>query len=211
MTGRFRMLGADVVGVDKNEDLLAAARSAHPGLRFEKADLTSVAPEAFGPVDGIWSSFVAAYLPDLVSLLTRWSRCLLPGGWLALVEMDDLLGHAPLPAEYVRDVQAFYAEALRAGRYDFLAGRLLADAVRAAGLRILSESLLPDDELSFAGPATKDVLTAWRHRLARMPALARQLGPRFPGFEDAFLAALASPEHRTTCRVLLVVAERGAG
>ena len=141
-------------------------------------------------------------------MLTRWSACLAPRGWLALVEMKDLLGHAPLGAAHVREVDAFYADAWRAGRYDFLAGDQLAKAARTAGFHVVSESVLPDDELSFTGPAPRDVLTAWQQRLERMGGLRSFLGARYGSFERAFLAALASPKHRTSCRVVMVVAER---
>ena len=208
VTARLAQRGAEVIGVDRDEGLLAAARAGHPGVRFEQRDVTTLAKDTFGPIDGIWSSFVAAYLRELPAVLARWSACLVPGGWLGLVEMKDLLGHAPLAAPHVQDVQAFYADARRGGRYDFLAGARLADAARSAGLRVLSELVLPDDELSFAGPATPDVLAAWERRLARMPGLRQFLGTRSGAFERAFLAALASPEHRSACRVVMVVAER---
>jgi SAM-dependent methyltransferase len=194
--------------LDADEELLAAARARHPRLRFERADVTRIDPEAFAPVDGIWASFVAAYLGDLSPVLERWSRCLVPGGWLALVEMDDLLGHAPLPAEDVQRIQAFYEEARRAGRYDFHSGRRLAGAVRAADLHVLEETTLEDDELSFSGPAPDGVLEAWRLRLARMGKLREFFGARFAIFEQAFLEGLTEPEHRSTCRVIMVVATR---
>jgi SAM-dependent methyltransferase len=88
------------------------------------------------------------------------------------------------------------------------AGGQLAQALGAAGLRVVSQSVLPDDELSFVGPARPEVLTAWRLRLARMGGLQSFLGPRFLSFERAFLEALASPEHWSSTRVVLVVARK---
>src|SRR5262245_55087882 len=89
--------GARVIGFDANEQLLAAARARGlPGAEFRTADLRAL-PDVGTTVDGVWGSFVPAYFPDLVPILRAWTRSLRPGGWLALTELDDLFGHAPLP------------------------------------------------------------------------------------------------------------------
>ena len=208
VTARLARLGARVIGVDRDEDLLAVARARWPDVRFERADVRALTPGTFGTVDGIWSSFLPAYFPDLAPLLASWARCLADGGWCALVEMEDLLGHTPLAAEIAAQVRRFYEEARQAGRYDFLSGGQLAEALETAGLRVVSRSVLPDDELSLVGPAGPEVLSAWRLRLARMGGLQSFLGPSFAPFERAFLDALASPEHRSATRVVLVVARK---
>ncbi len=208
VTGLLASRGVAAVGVDADEELLSAARARHRGPQFELGDVRALAAETSGVVEGLWASFVCAYLDPLPAVIERWSRCLAPGGWIALVEVDDLLGHAPLAAEHVQAIQALYADARRAHRYDFLAGRELAGAVRAAGLRVIDETVLEDDELSFSGSAPPEVLAAWGDRLARMPRFRQLLGTGFPRFERAFLDALASPEHRSTGRVMMVVAER---
>jgi trans-aconitate methyltransferase len=205
---QLRELGAEVVGVDANEELLLAARLSYPDIHFKHADLRELAPETVGVADGIWSSFVAAYFPDLAPTLARWSACLRPGGWMALVEMDDLFGHEPFPNEFRADVARFYQEAKRAGRYDFQAGRKLASAACAIGLELLHETVLADDELSFAGPAKRDVLDAWRNRLNRMGGLKAFLGDRFTKFEEAFTATLRSENHSSRTRVIYVIARR---
>jgi trans-aconitate methyltransferase len=96
VAARLHRLGAQVIGVDRNEELLKAARTRYPEVRFEKLDLGELTPASFGQVDGVWASFVAAYLPNLDSAVARWSDCVVPGGWVALVEMDDLFGHLSL-------------------------------------------------------------------------------------------------------------------
>ena len=208
VAARFHRLGAQVIAVDGNEQLLEVARTRHPEVRFERLDLGELTPATFGPVDGIWASFVAAYAPHLDSAVTRWSDCLVPGGWVALVEMDDLFGHEPLPSAMRDQIHEFYASARADGRYDFQCGHRLAGAVARAGLTIIHEGTLPDDELSFQGPAPADVLEAWRLRLQRIVGLKAFLGARFAEFERTFLHALASPEHRSRTRVVLVVARR---
>ena len=208
MASRLASLGASYVGVDFDEDLLAAARARCPDATFERGDLRTMAPDDFGPVDGIWSSFLPAYFPDPASLLRRWSNLLTVGGWCALVEVDDLLGHTPLALEHRTAIEAFYDSARRAGRYDFRSGAGLASAVRHAGLRIVSEDVLADDELTFHGAASEDVMTAWRLRLDRMGGLREFLGPRFPTFRREFLKTLASSDHQSIARVVMVVATR---
>ena len=207
-SARLNSLGADVVGLDSCEEMLAAARALHPHLRFERADIRDLGPERFGRVDGLWASFVTAYFPDLPLILTRWSHCLRPEGWLAMVEMDDLLGHEPLPPAYRRTLARFYEEARRAGRYDFEGGRALASAARAAGLSVLHEGVLADDELCFAGAARSEILEAWRERLSRMGGLKAFMGAPFDDFERAFVEALSAESHYSKTRVVLVVARR---
>jgi SAM-dependent methyltransferase len=207
---RFHRLGAQVIGVDANEELLATARMRYPALRFEKLDLTELTPASFGHVDGVWASFVPAYFPNLQSAVTRWSDCVVPGGWLTLVEMDDLFGHQPLPSTISEDINEFYASARAAGRYDFQCGHRLAGVAEQAGLTIVHQGTLPDDELCFQGPAPADVLEAWRLRLQRMGGLKAFFGPRFPEFERTFLHTLGSPDHRSETQVFIVVAQRSA-
>ena len=208
IAGRLRQLGAEVVGVDANEELLSAARLSYPNVCFKCAGLRELAQETVGIVDGIWASFVAAYFPNLAPTLARWSACLRLGGWMALVEMDDLFGHEPFPNDFRDDIARFYEEAKRAGRYDFEAGRRLAGAARAIGLELLHEGVLADDELSFAGAAKPDVLDAWRNRLDRMGGLKAFLGDRFTNFAEAFAATLRSDHHSSGTRVICVVVQR---
>jgi SAM-dependent methyltransferase len=211
VAARLHRLGAQVIGVDGNEELLEAARTRYPEVRFEKLDLGELTPASFGQVDGVWASFVAAYLSNLESAVARWSDCVVPGGWVALVEMDDLFGHQPLPSSIRDQIDEFYGSARAGGRYDFQCGHRLAGAAARAGLTIIHEGTLPDDELSFQGPAPTDVLEAWRLRLQRMAGLKGFLGARFPEFERSFLQALAAPNHRSQTRVFIVAAQRPSG
>lgn len=198
--------GVDVVGIDSNAELIATARARHPHVRFEEADVQGLAPERLGLFDGLWASFVTAYFPNLVPVLTQWKdRLLRPGGWLAMVEVDDLLGHEPLPAILRAQVARFYDEARSAGRYDFEAGRKLASTARAVGLQVVHEGVLEDDELSFGGAAPADVLGAWSARLARMGGLKAFLGDQFSDFEQAFMDALRTESHQSRARVIFVL------
>ena len=210
VTARLQRLGADVVGVDMNDELLGAARRLHPDVRFESLDLNALDASPLCPVDGMWAGFVAAYFPRLEATLERWRKGLAPNGWIALVEMDDLFGHTPFPTRWSRELERFYEEARTAGRHDFQSGRRLAPALRAAGFDVVHESTLEDDELSFQGPATSDVLEAWQQRLDRMAGLRSFLGSSFEDFRRDFIDALTSPGHRSSTRVVMVVARKAA-
>lgn len=116
VNARLHQMGAQVIGVDGNKALLDVARQLHPAIRFERLDLAALSPSTFGPVDGIWSSFVAAYVGDLDGTLALWRSCLAPGSWIALVEIDDLFGHQPLAAPFSEKIGEFYDEARAARR-----------------------------------------------------------------------------------------------
>ncbi len=200
--------GARVIGIDGNEELLAAARKpARPGVEFRLHDLRAI-PESAVLADGIWASFSAAYFVDLVPVLRSWTTLLRPGGWVALTEIDDLFGHEPLSAEAKAAFEAYSADALLHARYDFHMGRKLRRNLEAAGLRVEKELVLPDRELAFDGPAASDVLAAWSARLDRMKLLHDHCGARFPAIRDEFLACLGRGDHRSTSAVRFCLATR---
>jgi ubiquinone/menaquinone biosynthesis C-methylase UbiE len=193
--------GARVIGIDLNEALLAEARSRSiPGAEFRSGDLRHL-PEPGVEVDGIWSSFAAAYIPDLSPVLSAWARHLKPGGFIALTEVDDLFGHAPLSARAKDLFEAHAREALAAGRYDFHMGRKLRSHLERAGFTVSKTLTLEDRELSFAGPAAPEVVEAWRNRFERMALLP---------VRDEFLACLGRPDHVSTARVICCIGNRPA-
>lgn len=208
VTSQLARGGAEVIGVDVNEELLARARALHPGVRFEHHDIGALSPSTFGRVDGVWSSFVAAYFADLDAFVARLRDVLTDGGWLALVEIDDLLGHEPRSAALASEIAAFHAWARESGGYGFLHGRALAPAMRDAGFEILFQGSLPDVELALDGPASADVLAAWGQRFARMGGMQGYFGERFAAVSGGVLEALRAPSHRSFCRVELVVGRR---
>ncbi len=88
--------GASVTGIDRDAELLAAAKERCPRERFERQDLNSL-DLAPGSYDGLWCSFAAAYFVDFEQTFAQWSSFLKPEAWVCLIEIDDLLGHEPLP------------------------------------------------------------------------------------------------------------------
>lgn len=208
VAGLLAARGLTVTGVDANPELLAAARQHHPGVRFEHQDLRQLNLPP-GTFDGLWCSFGAAYFVDFAGVCSHWAALLKPAAWLCLIDIDDLFGHEPLSAIWRTRLDAFYEHFLAQAWYDFQAGRKLAPTLASLGFTV-QEFELSDAELAFTGPAPAEVLAAWRQRLARMPGLRGFLGANFAGFQAAFLGCLASPEHRSRCRVLGCIGTRSS-
>ncbi|HXV76765.1 MAG TPA: class I SAM-dependent methyltransferase [Candidatus Polarisedimenticolaceae bacterium] len=200
--------GARVVGLDGNRELLAVARSRRiPNAEFRQADLGAL-PDLGIRADGLWCSFVAAYFPSLAGTLSRWAQNLEPGGWVMLVEVDDLFGHEPLGTAARARFDAYVEEALAAGRYDFRAGSKLAQHLGAAGFRIESALRLRDEEFSFDGPAAAGVVEAWSRRLERMVLLEQRWGESYRSVRDEFLGCLRRTDHRSTATVRACLARK---
>ncbi len=62
-------------------------------LGLKRLDFSKLTTASFGQVDGVWASFSPAYVSNLIAIVAQWSDCVVEGGWVTLVEMDDLLGH----------------------------------------------------------------------------------------------------------------------
>lgn len=197
---------AVVTGIDADTELLAAARRQCPSGLFENQDLTNLQlPE--NSFDGLWSSFAAAYFTDFENVLPSWRKFLTSDAWICVVEIDDLLGHEPLSEEMLMLVEAFYADAFEARRYDFKAGRKLRSILESAGFTV-EQIELADQELSFKGAAQPEVLQAWRGRFNRMGGLKNFSGGKYPQFVKEFLACLSSEDHHARCKVVACVGTR---
>jgi SAM-dependent methyltransferase len=198
--------GARVIGIDMNEELLHEARSRGlANVEFRIGDLREL-PDVGVQVDGIWSSFAAAYFIDLPRVLTSWARQLRPGGWIALTEIDDLFRHEPLGAHSRSLFDAYVSDALDAGRYDFRMGRKLAQYLSESGFVVTKVLNVEDREFVFDGPASAGVLAAWQTRFERMTLLRTSWGAQFEQVRDEFLRALAHPSHRSHAKVVCCVA-----
>lgn len=88
--------GARVIGIDANNELLAAARKQCPTGLFENQDLNNLKLSE-NSFNGLWSSFTVAYLTSLEKTILSWLQFLANDAWVCIVEIDDLLGHDPLP------------------------------------------------------------------------------------------------------------------
>ncbi len=193
--------GARVIGLDRSDELLAAARARGiPNAEFRHCNLRGDVSLA-EPVDGIWCSFTAAYFPDLPARLTAWTRHLRLGGWIALTDIDHLFGHEPLSLQARSLLEAYADEALHEGRYDFRMGRKLGGYLREAGFSTTRQFIVPDAELSPVGPASPEVISAWRLRFERMTLLRSFCGSSYAPVREEFLSCLAHPEHRSRTQV----------
>ena len=208
VSGLLAARGLTVTGVDADPDLIAAARQRHAGVRFEQQDLRQLNLQQ-AAFDGLWCSFAAAYFVHFAGVCGQWAALLKPAAWVCVIDIDDLLGHEPLPAAWRTRIEAFYEHALAQGSYDFRAGRKLTPTLTSLGFAV-QEFELRDEELAFTGHAPPEVLAAWRQRLARMPGLRRFLGTDLAGFQAALLECLASREHHSRCRVLGSLGTRGS-
>ena len=203
--------GAHVVGVDMNVELLTAARARRlPRAEFRSADLWTLPPpeDLAGAADGLWCGFTVAYFTDPAPVVSTWMEHLRPGGWIALIEIDDLFGHEPV-TDRTRSLLSTYADdALTAGRYDFRMGRRLRPLLEECGCKVEREFDLTDQVLSFDGPATPDVLEGWRTRLDGMKLLREHCGPEFEWVRADFLGCLIRADHRSFARVQSCIATK---
>jgi putative acetyltransferase len=197
--------GARVIGVDANAEVVAAAAARGiTGAEFRAGDLRAL-PLSGVRADGLWSSFTAAYFPDLAPVLAHWREHLRPGGWIALTEVDAMFGHGAVSARTSELLEAYAVDGRAQGRYDFDMGRRLRAELERAGFVVENEFSVPDLELSFDGPATPEVVTAWRARFDRMTLLQRFCGAEFGAVRDEFLTCLVQPKHRSSARVVCCI------
>jgi SAM-dependent methyltransferase len=198
--------GLAVTGIDKDPELLAAARRHAPTVQFEQQDLSELSlPASF---DAIWCSFTSAYFVDFPTVFGHWCTLLKPSAWVCLIDIDDLFGHEPRADAMRETIERFYGDASEQRRYDFRVGRRLAGALESQGFHVAITEL-SDRELAFDGPASPDVLEAWRARLARMKGLKSFFGLGLADFTDSFIRVLESSQHRALCKVVCCVGTRG--
>ena len=82
--------GLNVVGVDVSPAMLAVARSAHPGIRFEEGQLDGL-PFESGVLAGAvcWYSIIYTPPDRLAEAFAELARVLMPGGYLLLAFHAD--------------------------------------------------------------------------------------------------------------------------
>jgi len=200
--------GCKVIGLDANEELINEATAAKPiNCEFRTCDLRDL-PELGIRADGIWCSFAAAYFTNLPELLRKWAQFLESGGWIAITEIDDLFGHEPLSIRTRSLLQDYADDALAGARYDFRVGGKLQEYLRQAGFAVSRVLTLPDQELSFRGPATPDVVVAWQKRFERMTLLQKFCASEFENVREEFLSCLTRPDHLSTAKVVSCIATK---
>lgn len=81
-----RFPGADILGLDSSDDMLAKARLRLPNRRFEKTDVALW--RGGDRLDLIFANAVLHWVPGHIDLMVRLTAQLMPGGCLA-VQMPD--------------------------------------------------------------------------------------------------------------------------
>ena len=202
----FSTRGASVVGIDINEEAIDYASNRRiANAEFRQSNLHTFRDPGIC-VDGIWSSFAAAYFPAFHDTLAAWIEHLRGGGWLALTEVDDLFGHHPLSKRTSELLTRYARDAMGRLRYDFHMGRKLSRLAEQVGLRVARQFAVTDAELSFSGKADPEVQKAWRLRFDRMHTLREFCGAEFSDVRDDFLNCLNRDDHHCTATVQCCIA-----
>jgi SAM-dependent methyltransferase len=200
-------LGADIVGVDANQEFIDHAKSRGiPNARFLCGNIADL-KDNLSESDGVWASFTVAYSPRFDVFLRSIDSALKSGGWLAITEVDDLFGHAPLDSHWATLIEKYYARSLEDAVYRFRSHDHVCEFLTERGWNIEVDRTLEDDEFCFAGPASPEIVEAWRTRLDfMMPRFLERFGNDAVGFDSAFLQCLASDKHRSRSSVWFVLA-----
>ncbi|MBU2408004.1 MAG: trans-aconitate 2-methyltransferase, partial [Gammaproteobacteria bacterium] len=118
-----RFEGAEIVGVDNSEAMLASARERLPQCRFDFGDIASWVPSR--PPDLIYANAALQWVPQHEELIPRLFASLAPGGVLA-IQMPDNRGEPT--HRLMREVAAEVPWADAIGDADALRTRLLSPA-----------------------------------------------------------------------------------
>jgi SAM-dependent methyltransferase len=152
VAGRARGRGALVTGLDFSAAMIALARAAHPGIRFEEGDAEAL-PFADGSFDIVVANFGIHHVPDPVRALSEARRVLQPGGRMAFTSWAA-------PAENVAWKLLFDAISAHG---DLTAAKT---APSGGGLRTPEDLLRVLDAAGFAATAAWRVTGQWRFAAA---------------------------------------------
>lgn len=198
-----------VIGIDSNPELLEVAKNEFTTINttYYLADLTKLQSLSLPRANGIWSSFTASYFPDFMPVLTSWLNLLQPGGWIAIQEMDGLFDHEPLSPASKQVFKTYSDLQRRRNLYDFNMGSKLRTFLQKAGLKIIHEEILPDEELTCKGPAHAKIKRAWKNRFDRMHMFQKYLGnDAFQSIKAEFINCLVNDNHKSNTRVYFYIA-----
>lgn len=200
-----------VIGIDFNHELIQEAEQINlaENIEYKISNLKNINELNLPKVDGIWTSFVTAYFPDLNPLLNNWLNLLKSDGWIAIVEMSDLFGHSPLSQTTQNIFKEYYKRQCLKNIYDFEMGCKVKNYLIDCGLSIIHEENKFDKELTFNGPAESQILKAWENRFARMNAFKEYLGEyNFLKIKREFLDCLSNNNHESKTIVKYIIAKK---
>ena len=179
-----------VIGFDNDEYLLEEAnKEKQDNCHFILEDISNLNPVNLEKCDGIWLSFALAYIENPSLFISKWTRCLNPGGWFAIVDIDSLFSkHLPTDYKYFNEIQEFENHSYQGGNYDFRIGSKVKSFMEENGLQVVvEEDDWYDKELNFRGKAPEEIIKNWEARLNRMIKLKSCLGEKYPEFCRDFL------------------------
>ncbi|MGA3187198.1 MAG: methyltransferase domain-containing protein [Bryobacteraceae bacterium] len=82
LTAKIAATGAEVLGTDRSEEMIAEARRNFPELRFEIADAANFVVDA--PIDAVFSNAALHWVKDADGVAESVARALRPGGRFVL-------------------------------------------------------------------------------------------------------------------------------
>jgi len=187
-----------VVGFDNDTSLLAeASKDKAENCEFISENIFTLNPNTLEKYDGLWMSFTIAYLEDPKLFISNWIKCLNPGGWFAIADIDGLFsGHLSESSKYLDKMQDFENQSEDSRTYDFKVGRKIKDLMKESGLEIIvDEDNWYDIELNFNGTAKEDISKNWKARLERMVKLKSFLAEEYDDFCSEFLNNICDEKH----------------
>lgn len=202
---------AQVIGIDANAELIDVAKKyAAPNAIFNGGDVRKLDQLTPPKVNGIWSSFTAAYFVNFAPILDLWVSRLADDGWIALVEVADMFtGHHPLPQDTADALSRFSHHLCQSGMYDATMGDRLEGLLQSSGMHHVVRTEWEDSELVFQGPASLDVIAAWKRRFDRLSAFKIFLGEqKSRKVVNDFIRCISSNNHTCTAKVVMVVARK---
>ena len=161
-------------------------------------------------LDGIFSSFTIAYFPkDMKKVVENWIEKLKVGGWIALIEIDDLLrGHQPLSEENFGKLARYEEHIKENGIYDFQAGRKIKNILKRLNMEIIIEKDLEDTELTASGVMSDEVFEMWKNRLNRLDINKYYPEKVSQEIKQELLTLFKNPEHQNNTKVKFIAAKK---
>lgn len=199
-----------VIAVDRNKSLLNNLKEKNIKnviiVENEISNIDYIAEE----LDGIFSSFSIAYFPkDMKKVIGNWVENLKSGGWIALIEIDDLLrGHQPLSEENFGKLARYEEHIKENGIYDFQAGRKIKNILKRLDMEIITEKDLEDIELTASGIMNDEVFEMWKSRLDRLDINKYYPEKISQEIKKELLTLLKNPEHENNTKIKFIVAKK---
>lgn len=199
-----------VIAVDRNRDLLNNLKEKNiKNVNIVEKDIMNI-DYITEELDGIFSSFTIAYFPnDMKKVIENWAGKLKSGGWIALIEIDDLLrGHQPLSEENFGKLARYEEHIKESGKYDFQAGRKIKNILKRLDMEIIIEKDLEDIELTASGIMSDEVFEIWKNRLNRLNISKYYPEKISQEIKKELLSLFKSAEHENNTKVKFIVAKK---